>query len=381
MKLVFIVSAILLATPYLIYPAVIYLWSVIRPKPIRKGEVEPKVTLLISAYNEAKHIAEKLDNSLELDYPPDKLEVAVVADGSSDGTKEIVEGYADKGVRLFWSPERKGKLKSILDVWPRLMGEVVVFSDANNIYNREAVRAITSNFADERVGAVCGEKKIVDSVNSGTPVSAGESAYWRFEGFVKQRESMIGSICGAMGEIYAVRREVINPHSLEAAIDDSLYISLKAVLSGKRLVWEPDAKSFEKASVSFTDEFRRKSRIVAAALQTIGKIPQILLPTKSPIWLQMTMHKVLKWFAAVFMIAAFVSAWFLPSGAFKYAAVGSQLAFYGLAAVNLIPPIARRRIKVFYLPFYFCLGNLAALWGLVRWLFGWQPYLWEKVER
>ncbi|HDH97057.1 MAG TPA: hypothetical protein ENF73_04955, partial [Proteobacteria bacterium] len=270
---------------------------------------------------------------------------------------------------------------SIVEVWPELSGEVVVFSDANNIYNRGALRAIASNFADESVGAVCGVKRIVDSSSSDTPVSTGESAYWKFEGFVKQRESMTGSICGAMGEIYAVRREVINPHSLDDAIDDSLYISLKAVLAGKRLVWEPEAQSFEHASASFSDEFKRKARIVAAALQTMGKIPQILNPRKSSIWLRMVMHKVLKWFAPVFMIAAFVSAWFLPSGAFKYAAVGSQVAFYGLAAVNLIPPVARRRIKVFYLPFYFCLGNFASLYGIVRWLFGWQPHLWAKVNR
>jgi len=379
--IIFLASALLLLAPYFIYPIIIYIASLIRPKPVKKGDIEPMVTLLISAYNEAAHIGKKLENSFDLNYPKEKLEIVVVADGSTDGTKDVVEKYANKGVRLFWSPERKGKLRSISDVWQNLSGNIVVFSDANNLYVRDTIKALVANFADPTVGAVCGEKHIMDNEGTNNPVAAGEGAYWRFENFIKNRESLVSSICGAMGELYAIRKELVNPHTFIDVIDDSLYISLKTVLSGYRLVWEPDAKSYERASKSFSDEFKRKARIVAAGLQTVGKIPQILAPISSPIWLQMIFHKALKWLAPLFLILVFISSWSMPEGDFKYFVLLAQLAFYLLAAINIIPPIARRRIKIFYLPYYFCLGNFAALAGLFRWILKKQPSLWEKVER
>lgn len=379
--IIFPISVILFTFPYLIYPALIYLASIIRPRRVKKGEYEPTVTLLISAFNEGEHIAKKLETSLDLNYPKDKLEIVVVAEGAEDPTKELVESYAKRGVKLFWSPQRKGKLKAIADVWQRLSGEIIVLSDANNIYNRDAIKELVQNFADKEVGAVCGEKHIINFGKLNSPVAEGESIYWKFERFIKARESLVDSICGAMGEMYAVRKELIDPAEFDDAIDDSLYISLKVVLKGYRLVWEPNAKSYEGASKSFADEFERKARIVAAGLQTMGKIPQILSPLSSPIWLQMIFHKILKWFAPVFMLLTFASSWFLPNGDFKYLAISSQVLFYFLALIGTLSPVKRRRIKIFYLPYYFCLGNFAALFGIFRWIFRRQPQLWERVER
>ena len=183
-----------------------------------------------------------------------------------------------------------------------------------------------------------------------------------------------------MGEIFALRKDLFESPEKNNIVDDSLFISLHVTLKGYRLIWEPKAQSFEKASITLRDEFDRKARIVAAALQTLPRVSAILHPGKSRIWLQMIMHKVLKWFAPVFMGLAFFTNAMIPDPMFK-ALFFVQIVFYSMAMAYPIFAIIDRRINLFYYPFFFCLGNLAALAGIIKWALNMQPVEWKRFRR
>lgn len=376
---------------YLGYPAIIALLA--KMKGIRKyaSSFLPEVTLLIPAYNEEDFIAEKLKNSLTLDYPREKLQILVTADGSSDRTPDIVREFAAQGVELAYTPDRGGKMAAINRAMEIVRGEIVVFSDANNMYEAQSLRILTAPFSDEEVGSVTGAKLIIQD---GRRLSAAEGLYWRYESRIKSDETILGSCTSAVGEMLAVRRELFLAPPQEI-INDDHYIVLDLMRRGYRNVYAPEARSFEYASLSAADEIVRRSRMNAGLFQTIS-LSGKLLPFKKPVWVwQLLSHKYSRAFVPLAMLLAFLANFLMLvfplhnemspfwSVAFPYNWIffAAQLIFYALAFIGRVFKTGGVIGKLLYLPTFLLNSNLAALSGLYNYLTGKQSHIWQRVRR
>ncbi|MCA9968664.1 MAG: glycosyltransferase family 2 protein [Anaerolineales bacterium] len=339
----------------------------------------PRVTLLIAAYDEAETIAQKLDNSLALDYPAERLQILVAADGSRDATPRIVAGYAARGVLLNHEPARRGKMAAINRAMPRATGEIVVFSDANNFYAADALRQLVRPFADPRVGAASGAKVIARGDGA---LGDSEGLYWRYESAIKRWETAVDSCVGVAGEVLAVRRRLFEPPP-EAIINDDFYMALRLLRRGYRVVYVPAARSVERVSPSAATERARRARIVAGRYQALW-LGARLLPWKRP-WLvwQIVSHKYLRPLVPLAMIAALAAnaalAW--TPGLAARLALALQAAFYGTAVLGARRPLRGRVGRLMYLPAYLVQSNLAALVGLYRFVTRTQSARWQRVPR
>jgi len=339
----------------------------------------PSVALVIAAYNEERVIARKLANSLALDYPKELLQIVVVADGSSDCTREIVASFAAQGVVGLHDPRRRGKSAALNRAVAATGGDIVLFSDANNDFNAGAVRAMVRHFADERVGGVCGRKSIITA--SDRQASEGDSLYWRYESAMKKAESDLGIMTTADGEIFAIRRALWQPIP-DAVINDDAEITFALVRAGRRIIYEPQAVSSELASARLEDDFAVKVRMIAGGFQTVQRHWRRLLPPRSAFAWAFLSHKLLRWLSPLFLALVLIASLTLvrqPLGAFLLA---GQVLFYGVALWGWF---ARRRGELpawQYVPLYFSLMNVAAIFGLRCFLAGdGVTTVWQKAAR
>lgn len=377
---------------YLGYP--LLLWLLARGKPEHPSGMftTPPVTVLIAAYNEASVIARKLENTLALNYPLDRLQILVAADGSDDATPDIVKSFAERGVELSYNPERRGKMAAINRAIPQVRGEVIVFSDANNMYAVEALRELIGHFADPKVGAVTGAK-VIESGDGALGES--EGLYWKYESFIKERETRLGSCSGVAGEILALWRDLYQPPP-DHIINDDFYIAMSVIKRGYRVVYAPRALSAERVSATAQDEMVRRARIIAGRYQAIALAGE-LLPWNQPlvVW-QIVSHKFLRPLVPVAMIGALLAnvlaviwptpftgpvSWLLLAPPANWVVLAGQLAFYGAAWLG--GRIGKRGLlgKLLYLPTFLVNSNLAALVGLFRFLRKRQTTLWQRARR
>ena len=375
----FAVSAGLIVYHYLLYPLVVIGCArlVRRPPPPVPSEW-PRVSFIIAAYNEERVIAEKLRNTLALDYPSDRFEVIVVSDGSSDSTESIARSFGPQGVVSLHEPPRRGKTAALNRAVKRARGDVVVFSDANNDFDPDAIRKLVRHFSDARVGGVCGAKRIKTAAERQS--SVGDGLYWRYEAAVKTAESRIGTITNADGEIFAVRRGLYRTVP-EHIINDDAQITLDLVGQGYRVLYEPEARSYELASLRIQDDFHVKVRMVAGGFQTLVENAGVLFPLRSWFAWAFFSHKTLRWLAPLFLIAALGTAAALSREPVYRIAFVAQVGFYTLALAGYLR-IGRGAVPVAtYVPFYFTTMNLAALFGLLRFLRRTQTVQWRKAQR
>jgi cellulose synthase/poly-beta-1,6-N-acetylglucosamine synthase-like glycosyltransferase len=349
------------------------------------------VTLLIAAYNEEATIAEKLENSLALDYPPDRLQILVAADGSDDHTPDIVQSFASRGVELSYSPPRHGKMAAINRARPQSRGEIVVFSDANNIYEPGVLRELVAPFADPTVGGVTGAKSIMRGDGA---LGESEGLYWKYESFIKKQETRLGSTTGVAGEILAIRRSLFESPP-DNIINDDFYIAMRLIQRGYRIIYNPKARSVERVSASAQDEIARRARIVAGRYQAIVLAPQ-LLPFQNPliIW-QVVSHKFLRPLVPFAMVGALLtnlmavvypirskrSALTNLAPPFNWFFLILQLIFYGLAWMGSQSKLQGKLGSILYVPTFLVNSNLAAIIGLYRFLTRSQTTLWQRVQR
>lgn len=389
--LLFWSSALLIVYVYLGYPLALTLLARLRRKPSEYPSYLPTVTLLIAAYNEEDVIASKLENTLALDYPPEKLQILVAADGSDDRTPEIVKGLEMRGVELSYQPERRGKMAAINRAMPRVRNEIVLFSDANNLYNKDTLRELVKPFSDPKVGAVSGSKNII---GSGETLTKADSLYWRYESFIKIQETRLGSCTGVSGEILAVRYSLYQTPP-DKVINDDFFIALGVLCKGYRLVYMPSARSFERSSLTEEDEAMRRSRIVAGRYQAMFMSTQ-LLPWRNPllVW-QIISHKFMRPLVPLAMIVAFASnllAFTFPSTSLKGGILSLsrpydqimlflQLVFYTLAWLGNVLKGRGVLGKVLYIPTFLVNSNFSAFRGLISFVTGRQTTLWQRVRR
>jgi len=342
--------------------------------PIKKARITPKVTMIIPAYNEEKSIGKKIEDSLALDYPQNKLEIIIVSDGSTDKTERIASTYKVPKLKIFSFKERRGKTACQNFAVREATGEIIVFSDTNALYKSDAILKLVRNFADSRVGCVCGELRYLNpsEVYSGKA----ESLYWRYEKFLKRKESELSSLLGAAGSIYALRK------NLYILIEDRLISDfiepIRIYENGNRVVYEPEAISFEEVAPSLKKEFKRKVRIITRSIDGLVSIRKLLNPFKYGIFsVQLLSHKLFRWLIPLFLISLFLSNLFLMDKMFHSLFLLLQVFFYLLALAGLGCEWKNKKSRLFYLPLYFCMVNLASLIGLLNYIKGERMETWD----
>ena len=351
---------------YFGYPALLWVVSRYRSKPVAEADVTPFVTFIVPAYNEERNIAAKIENTLGLDYPADKIEVLVMSNGSVDRTNDIVRGFTDPRVQLIALPQ-PGKMEALNEGARLSRGEVLVFTDADFLLDHHTLREIARKFADPQVGGVCGARN-TSVVREGDATGEGEGMYARWDKWQKVRESRIGSVFAADGLLYAIRRSLYTPITDPAQSDD-MAISMRVVTQGYRLLYEPRATAYEKAVVKASEEFRRKIRITNHSVSALLKLGAPLV-TSGFYSVELLSHKLIRHFIAYFLIPLFISNVFLATtSVFYMVTLAGQLAIYGLALVGAFVrnlPIGRSRF--FTVPYYFCFVNAAAFFGILTML-------------
>lgn len=363
MEALFWIVIALVAYVYVGYPLFLLLIRLTGVKEVATDSAEPLVTLVISAFNEERVISTKLRNSVELNYPRDRLEIIVVSDASTDRTDERVAAFAGSAVSLIRMPDRAGKTIGLNEAVRRATGEVIVFSDANAIYDREALRMLVRNFGDPSVGAVVGRSCYTDPSNE---ADRRESSYWDYEVLLKSLESQTGSVVGGDGAIYAVRRSCYAPMAGDALSD--FVNPLQVVQQGYRCVYEPGAFSTEDSAGRFDREFKRKVRIVNRAWRATMNMKTMLNPFKYGLFsLKLISHKLLRWLVPVLLLALFgTNLLLLDDGTIYFVVFWLQLSFY-LAAFLGFSLVRSYRIPFFLsVPLYFCVVNVASLKGIVE---------------
>ncbi len=349
-------------------------------KPVKQEDIFPKITLLIAAFNEQGVIKEKLDNSLKLDYPEDKIEIVVCSE-SSDQTNKIVSEYASCGVKLFSYQKRQGKSAMIYKTISKISGEIIVFSDANAIYEEDALKKISRNFTEKNIGAVVGRLNIINPEESA--VSQGESLYKKYEALLRKSNSQMRSVLGVDGSMFAIRRSVYLPISADRG--DDFELAVRILIKGFGVVFEPEAISYEKGSVREFSEVKRKVRIVSWFLKSsFILLKEMVVSFKGKLIFQLISHKILRWFSPFFFISLLVSSFFLQRINFFYgAAFYSQIIFYlfGLVGWGLSGKTNRKIPGILKIPVYFLVFNYAFIVGVFQGLFRKQKPFWETSQR
>lgn len=371
-------SLLALGYTYLGYPVLVWLMSQFGERIVQRGAIEPTVSIIITAYNEERHLIEKLQNTLALDYPAGKTEIIVASDCSSDRTDEIVREFESRGVRLHRQPERLGKTAAQNEAVRVAQGEIILFSDATTLYEKEVLRNIVPNFADPSVGCVAGRLIYVDPSESN--VGQGARSYWTYESFLKRHESRACSLIGASGCLYAVRRSAYVPLYHEACSD--FIIATKMVEQGLRTVYEPGAVCTEETNIRPDREMRMRVRVIAQTYTDLWRHRAMLNPLKTGFYaVQLISHKVLRYLVPVLLLMLLVTSIVLaPTSIFHSVIAGAQVIFYLTAALSGLLEHFGFSIRILALPRYFVLTNLAAVLAFYKFLTGNRYAHWEPIR-
>ncbi|HZH02979.1 MAG TPA: glycosyltransferase family 2 protein [Myxococcaceae bacterium] len=344
------------------------------PGPSALGEW-PRVSLVVAAYNEASCIAEKVHNSLALDYPADRFQLLIGSDGSTDGTDDLVRAAQDPRVVLSRA-ERAGKASVLNRCIPQASGDIIVLSDANTVIDRDALKRLVSHFDDPNVGAVCGKLKLYNPRIQDYE----ESAYWAYESMIKLYEGRRGAVMGANGGLYAIRRRLFRPLSA-LTITDDFVIPLRIVKRGYRFTYEPNAIASEETAEDYDKEFGRRARIAAGNFQSLSFLKELLSPSQGFAAYAFWSHKVLRWCAPALMVLAFVANLFLLDSRFYQMTLGLQLTFYALALLGRSRRLSGPFRRVTSVAYYFVVMNAAMAVGFWRYLRNTQRPAWDRTAR
>ncbi|MDG1958833.1 MAG: glycosyltransferase family 2 protein [Candidatus Binatia bacterium] len=361
------------------YPLALVLLGKVRPKPPvrpREDELLPKATLIISAYNEEEVLEQKIENAIGLNYPEGRLEVVVADDGSADRTPEIARSFADRGVVLHRFEPNRGKNLVLNETMPLVTGDVIVFTDANGMYEPDALKELLYPFADPQVGSACGE--LVYRNFNENPIAEGYNRYWELDQMQKRMEGSLDSLLGANGSIFAVRKDLCR--SIPNDVCNDMVQPIWVAASGYACVYQGGALSVEAGSSDTDDELKRRSRIIGRGIRGIAAVwPEIAARRAGLIGWELLSRKGLRYlmpflFLGIFIGSALAEGWFY------------NLAFVAQLAVYLAIPIGFRlpdgALKKAISPaVYFGIGNLAALQGWKKVLSGSELGKWQTAER
>ena len=390
LKILFWATLLIVFYTYLGYGILLYL--IIRLKRLFAGKPReaampddsqlPTITLLICAYNEEDVVAEKMANTLAIDYPRDKFHIMWVTDGSTDRTNELLKAYPE--VDVVFSPERRGKSAALKHGLQELKTRYVAFTDANTMINSGALREIARLFTDPKVGCVSGEKRVA-ARKEGQLAAEGEGLYWRYESTLKRWDSELYSAMGAAGELYAVDPKLVREVPNSALLDDFM-MSMYIVEDGYRIAYTPDAYAQEYGSANIHEESKRKRRIAAGGLQSIWWLRSLLNPFRSPlVTFQYVSHRVLRWSITpismvILLVVNALLSW-LQAGLFFHIMLALQVLFYLAALAGWILSRHGVKNKLLYTAYYFVFMNLNVFRGMAYLCTHNNSGTWEKAKR
>lgn len=376
---------------YIGYPLILYLVAFLHSQPTYDAYYTPTVTLLIPAFNEQHVIENKIRNSLELDYPSNLLQIIVAADGSTDNTVKIVGEYAAYGVELSFDLSRAGKMSAINRAMSQVRGDIIVLSDANNMFCRDTLRHLVAPFSDTSVGGVSGAKRILRGDGA---LGDSEGLYWKYESYIKKLETRLGCCVGVVGEIFAIRGSLKEKWPNEI-INDDFYIAIRIIKKGYKIFYNEKAVSIERVSETAEDEITRRARIIAGRFQAMKMVGTYFSISRPIVVWQVISHKFMRPIVPLAMVGAFctnivlvihpqelaTSSVFLLSYPSNWILLGIQVVFYGAALLGGYLYHTKYCNKVLYLPTFFVNSNIAALLGLYRFVVGSQTPIWQRVKR
>jgi len=376
LQTIFWLSAFAIFYTYAVYPLCLWLIAFFIKAPIKKSDITPSVSLVISAFNEEQLLPKKIENALALDYPCDFLEIAVISDGSTDNTNEIINDFAEQSNRIkpCISQHHKGKTACLNDFVPQLKGEIIIFSDANAFYDKDLIRQIVRPFADPHIGLVTGSTKYVALQEDKSTSATG--LYSRLERLTKSLETRTGSCVGADGAVFAIRKALFSP--LKPDDINDLVIPFHVILKGYRAILEPSVFCTEEAAVQI-DEFQRQIRITTRTLRAIFKHKHLLNPLQYPLFsFKLFSHKIMKLLVPFCLLALLLTNTLLAfeSDAFYKIMLALQGIFYGCALIGFLqrPEGQGRWIGVCR---EFLTVNLAYVVGWFKYLTGERYTAWK----
>jgi cellulose synthase/poly-beta-1,6-N-acetylglucosamine synthase-like glycosyltransferase len=369
----------LLVYVYVGYPAVVWMRSRLFPRPVLRSSLQPHVSVVVVAHNEAHRIGRRIENLLSSEYPPERLSIIIGSDGSTDGTAECAARYADRGVIVWNFGQRRGKAAVLNDLVARATGEIVVFADARQRFEPGAIAALVSNFADAAVGAVSGELHLRKR-NGTSPAGEGTGFYWKYEKFIRANESWSGSTVGATGAIYAIRRALFEPIPHDTILDDVL-IPVTIVRKGYRVLFEAEARAHDLIPTNPREDFIRKARTIAGMFQLFARQPWILNPLRSRVWFRALSHKALRLTIPVLHLLMVAANLALISSLWYQVIFAGQVMFYGAAIAGHFQLRSPRRRMLFTIPHTMCLLGWATVVGLGRFVARRQRVTWERIPR
>lgn len=348
-------------------------------------EYEPEVTLFVAAYNEKDYVDAKVNNSFSLEYPQNKVRQVWVTDGSDDGTPDLLKKYADRGVEVYHTPERGGKIGAMNRGMDFVKTPIVIFSDGNTMLGKESIRRIVNLFSNPKVGCVSGEKRIYDKSGA----AATEGIYWKYESTLKKWDAELYSVVGAAGELFAVRTNLFQKVEKDTLLDDFI-ISLRIAMQGYTIQYDPEAYAIEAPSANVKEELKRKVRIAAGGIQSIIRLKPLLNIFKyKTLSFQYISHRVLRWTIAPLSlpIIFLLNLWFASNYGFgNFSNIYTplfyaQVLFYFMALLGWYLENRNIKVKILYIPYYFFIMNYAVWMGIKRYFKGQQSVNWERAKR
>jgi GT2 family glycosyltransferase len=374
-EFVFWTFLMLLGYTYAGYPLLTLFRARLRPCHHVRDDIEPTVSVVVAAHNEGHCIAARIENLLTLDYPADRLQIVVGSDGSTDDTAVRASRFADARVRVHAFRRWRGKATVLNRLVMSSTGEIILFADARQQFDRNVIRKLVSHFADPAVGAVSGEL-VLTVDGTGTSIKRGAAFYWEYEKFIRRNESLAASTIGATGAIYAIRRSLFEPIPTDTILDDAL-IPLRIARKGYAVQFEPEARAFQSASADAQQECLRKKRTIAGMFQLFARERWLLDPRQNPLWFETVSHKALRLALPVFHTGVLAASVTLAEEPLYFAALVAQTAFYGAAAgAHTLRHV--RRPMALAVPYAMCLMLWATIAGFIRFVTDRQKVTWEQ---
>jgi poly-beta-1,6-N-acetyl-D-glucosamine synthase len=343
----------------------------------------PGVTLVVSAFNEERWLARKIENCLSIDYPREKLKIVFITDGSTDRSNSIIT--ENSGIELLYEKQRRGKTYAINRVMQQVQTPIVIFSDANTFLNTGSVKQIVKHYEDKTVGGVAGEKKVEHTYN-GSAIGLGEGLYWKYESMLKQLDSDFNTVVGAAGELFSMRTELFEPLAEDIIVDDFM-LSMNICMKGFRVAYEPNAFATETPSLDLREERKRRVRIAAGDFQSLIKLKQVFNIFHQPaLSFQYISRRVFRWvlcpvcIALLFMSNAVIVYKTSSFNFYGYTFL-MQCIFYVAALLGWLFYKLKLSVNPLFIPFYFVFMNVSLIEGFYKYVTGKQTVLWDKAKR
>jgi len=381
-EIIFWLLIFLIFYSYIGYPVLLFVITKIKSKHKNNftGNYHPTVTLFVTAFNEEDYVDIKVENSFNIEYPKDKLQFVWVTDGSTDNTNTLLKKY--ENIKVYYSPERNGKINAMNRGMQFVDTDIVIFSDANTLLSKETAIEMVKLFENEKTGCIAGEKRIELS-DKDTAAAAGEGFYWKYESWIKQMDAQAGSSVGAAGELFAIRKNLFFNVPDDTILDDFI-ISLTIAMQGYKIDYTPKAYAVEKASANIAEEMKRKTRIAAGSIQATVRLKPLLNIFKYGfLSFQYISHKIMRWIITPVALLLIIplNIYLASFNVFYFYTLILQLTFYLLVFIGWLLKDKQIKVGYIFVPYYFFLANLAMWLGFFRYVAGTQSVKWERAKR